>query len=78
MCSTTIQATDAGMKQLGFAQPRLGVCGLNPHNGEGGLMGREEIEVIGPAVLAAQQAGIARQGPFAADSIFFRAAPRGI
>jgi len=69
----TIRATDAGMKQLGFARPRLGVCGLNPHNGEGGLMGREEIEIIGPAVQAVQAEGIAAEGPFAADSIFFRA-----
>ena len=69
----TIRATDAGMKQLGFTQPRLGVCGLNPHNGEGGLMGQEEIEIIGPAVQAARQEGIAARGPFAADSIFFQA-----
>jgi 4-phospho-D-threonate 3-dehydrogenase / 4-phospho-D-erythronate 3-dehydrogenase len=69
----TIRATDAGMKQLGFAQPRLGVCGLNPHNGEGGLMGHEEIDIIGPAVQVARQEGIAASGPFAADSIFFRA-----
>ncbi len=69
----TIRATDAGMKQLGFRQPRLGVCGLNPHNGEGGLMGREEIDVIAPAVSDAQKEGVAASGPFAADSIFFRA-----
>ncbi|MBI1802816.1 MAG: 4-hydroxythreonine-4-phosphate dehydrogenase PdxA [Chloroflexi bacterium] len=69
----TLRATDAGMKQLGFARPRLGVCGLNPHNGEGGLMGREEIEMITPAVNDAQAEGIAARGPFAADSIFFRA-----
>jgi len=69
----TIRATDAGMRQLGFSQPRLGVCGLNPHNGEGGLMGHEEIDSIGPAVQAARQEGIAASGPFAADSIFFRA-----
>ncbi|MEP7198813.1 MAG: 4-hydroxythreonine-4-phosphate dehydrogenase PdxA, partial [Chloroflexota bacterium] len=69
----TIRATDAGMKQLGFAQPRLGVCGLNPHNGEGGLMGREEIEIIAPAVQDAHAEGIVVSGPFAADSIFFRA-----
>ena len=61
------------MRQLGFTQPRLGVCGLNPHNGEGGLMGSEEIEIIAPAVQDAQQADIDAKGPFAADSIFFRA-----
>jgi 4-hydroxythreonine-4-phosphate dehydrogenase len=69
----TIRATNAGMKQLGFKQPRLGVCALNPHNGEGGLMGHEEIEIITPAVQDAQAEGIDTQGPFAADSIFFRA-----
>ncbi len=69
----TIRATDAGMKQLGFARPRLGVCGLNPHNGEGGLLGREEIEIISPAVQDAQRENIEINGPFAADSIFFRA-----
>ena len=72
----TIRTTHDGMRLLGFANPRLGVCGLNPHNGEGGLMGREEIEVIGPAVEDARQAGIDARGPFAADSIFFRAVPR--
>jgi 4-hydroxythreonine-4-phosphate dehydrogenase len=61
------------MRQLGFSRPRLGVCALNPHNGEGGLMGREEIDLIAPAVQAAGQEGIAASGPFAADSIFFRA-----
>ncbi len=69
----TIRTTHDGMRRLGFAQPRLGVCGLNPHNGEGGLMGREEIEIIAPAVQDAQAEGINAHGPFAADSIFFRA-----
>ena len=69
----TIHTTHDGMRQLGFANPRLGVCGLNPHNGEGGLLGNEEIEVIAPAVRAAQAQGIQVEGPFAADSIFFRA-----
>jgi 4-hydroxythreonine-4-phosphate dehydrogenase len=69
----TIRTTHNGMQQLGFANPRLGVCGLNPHNGEGGLMGREEIEIIAPAVQDAQREGIDARGPFAADSIFFRA-----
>ncbi len=68
-----IRTTHDGMKQLGFARPRLRVCALNPHNGEGGLLGREEIELIAPAVHAAQAEGIAVAGPFAADSIFFRA-----
>ncbi|MDP2065024.1 MAG: 4-hydroxythreonine-4-phosphate dehydrogenase PdxA [Burkholderiaceae bacterium] len=60
------------------AQPRIAVAGLNPHAGEGGLFGREEIEVIGPAIAAAQAEGIDAHGPFAPDTVFMRArAPRG-
>ncbi|MBN1261565.1 MAG: 4-hydroxythreonine-4-phosphate dehydrogenase PdxA, partial [Anaerolineae bacterium] len=45
-----IRLTHDGMQRLGFAQPRLAVAALNPHNGEGGLLGREELDEIGPAV----------------------------
>jgi len=69
----TIRTTHNGMRLLGFTRPRLGICGLNPHNGEGGLMGSEEIDVIAPAVQDARAADIDARGPFAADSIFFRA-----
>ncbi len=51
-------------------RPRLAVCGLNPHAGEGGLLGTEEVEVISPAVAAARKQGIDCQGPFAADGLF--------
>jgi 4-hydroxythreonine-4-phosphate dehydrogenase len=54
----------------GFAQPRIGVCGLNPHAGEGGHLGREEIDVIAPAIARAQQAGMRVSGPWPADTIF--------
>jgi 4-hydroxythreonine-4-phosphate dehydrogenase len=57
---------------LGHA-PRLGVAGLNPHAGEGGLFGREEIDVIAPAIAAARAEGIAATGPFAPDTVFMRA-----
>ncbi|MCJ0765032.1 4-hydroxythreonine-4-phosphate dehydrogenase PdxA [Variovorax terrae] len=53
--------------------PRIGVAGLNPHAGEGGLFGREEIDTILPAVRAAQADGLAVSGPFAPDTIFMRA-----
>jgi len=53
--------------------PRIGVAGLNPHAGEGGLFGREELEIIAPAVAAACAEGIDAQGPFAPDTIFMRA-----
>ena len=65
---------------VGLAQraPRIAVAGLNPHAGEGGRFGREEIEVIAPAVRAAQAAGIDAHGPFAPDTVFMRArAPGG-
>ena len=52
---------------------RIGVAGLNPHAGEGGLFGREEIEIISPAIAAAQAEGIDVVGPFAPDTIFMRA-----
>jgi len=69
----TIRITAQGLPQMGIEQPRLGVAALNPHGGEGGLLGREEIEVIAPAVEAAQALGIDARGPYPADSIFFRA-----
>ncbi len=58
---------------FGLAAPRIAVAGLNPHAGEGGLFGDEEVRVIGPAVLAAQGEGIAASGPFAPDTVFMRA-----
>jgi 4-hydroxythreonine-4-phosphate dehydrogenase len=55
---------------LGIASPRILVCGLNPHAGEGGHLGREEIEVIAPAVAALGAAGLAVSGPVPADTAF--------
>ncbi len=52
---------------------RIAVAGLNPHAGEGGLFGREEIEIISPAITAAQKEGIDVVGPFAPDTVFMRA-----
>ena len=69
----TIRLTDSGLRQMGIADPRIAVAALNPHGGDDGLMGREEIEAIGPAVEAAQSEGIAASGPIPADSVFFRA-----
>ncbi len=53
--------------------PRLAVAGLNPHAGEGGLMGREELEVIAPAVAAARAQGLLASGPYPPDTVFMRA-----
>jgi 4-hydroxythreonine-4-phosphate dehydrogenase len=69
----TIQITAEGLLQFGIENPRLGVAALNPHAGDGGLIGHEETAAIAPAVQQARQQGINATGPHAADSIFFRA-----
>jgi 4-hydroxythreonine-4-phosphate dehydrogenase len=55
---------------FGIPQPRVAVTGLNPHAGEGGHLGREEIEVISPAIALVQASGHAVEGPFPADTLF--------
>ncbi len=70
-----IRLTDAALR--GFvASPRVAVCGLNPHAGEHGLFGTEEIEHIAPAIDAARADGIDATGPFPADTVFFQAVHR--
>ena len=69
----TIQIADRSLTRMLGARPRIAVAGLNPHAGEGGLLGSEEAQIIGPAVLAARAAGIDAQGPFAPDTVFSRA-----
>lgn len=72
---TTIELTHASLKNFfGIAKPRLAVAALNPHGGEEGIFGREEIEIIAPAVRSARQKGIAARGPLPADSLFHHAA----
>jgi 4-hydroxythreonine-4-phosphate dehydrogenase len=68
-----LKLTDSSFRKWGVAGPRIGVAALNPHAGEGGLFGSEEIEQIMPAVKEAQNLGIDARGPFPADSIFVRA-----
>ncbi len=71
----TIAVLERGLREsLGIAAPRILVCGLNPHAGEGGHLGREEIEVIRPAVESAAARGIAITGPVPADTAFTPAA----
>lgn len=65
------------LRGAGRGEARIAVAALNPHGGEGGLFGREEIEEIGPAVMDAQEEGINAQGPFPADTVFVRAAAEG-
>ena len=57
-------------KLLGGRAPRIAVCGLNPHAGEGGHLGREDLDIIAPAIAAAKARGIAATGPWPADTIF--------
>jgi 4-hydroxythreonine-4-phosphate dehydrogenase len=64
--------TDACMRRAGFVNPRIAVAALNPHAGDGGNFGREEIDVIEPAVIAGKKDGIAADGPFPADTVFLR------
>jgi len=70
---STIRIAHASAARWGQPNPRIAVAGLNPHAGEGGLFGREEIEFIAPAVAAACAEGIAASGPFAPDTVFMRA-----
>ncbi len=70
---TTLQITHEFLARTGIAQPRIAVAGINPHAGEGGLFGREEIDIIAPAVAAARALGIKASGPYAPDTIFMRA-----
>ena len=68
-----IVLADATMRSAGFEAPRIAVAALNPHGGEGGLFGTEEIEIIAPAVARAASRGIHCRGPFPADTVFLKA-----
>ena len=68
----SIQLADEACRLLDLPQSRIAVCGLNPHAGEGGKLGREEIEIIRPAVLKAQKQEITVDGPFPADALFYQ------
>lgn len=69
----TIRAGNEHFTALGYAGPRIAVSGLNPHCGEGGIFGTEEIDSINPAVAQAQREGIDVKGPISGDTVFFRA-----
>lgn len=69
----TLRITHEALWPLLGHSPRIAVAGLNPHAGEGGLFGREEIEHIVPAIAQARVLGIDAQGPFAPDTVFMRA-----
>jgi len=63
-------------RRLGIEEPRIAVCGLNPHASENGMFGDEEERIIEPAILAAREQGIDAHGPFPADSLFIDACRR--
>jgi len=65
-----IHVTDASLKKLGIAAPKIFVSGLNPHAGEDGLFGTEEIDIIAPAIARAAAGNIDVHGPFGADTMF--------
>jgi 4-hydroxythreonine-4-phosphate dehydrogenase len=69
-------AAEALRQDFGIASPVIAVCGLNPHAGEEGHIGREEIDVIAPAVAQLREMGIDAQGPFPADTLFHEEARR--
>lgn len=71
---TIIRLTAASMPRFGIAAPRMAVAGLNPHAGEDGVLGGEEVATMRPAIRAAQAEGLDVQGPYPADTVFVRAA----
>ena len=73
----TVRITAAALAQdFGIARPRIAVAGLNPHAGEGGLIGREEVDVIAPAIAELAAEGLAVTGPHSADTLFHAEARR--
>ncbi|MFC2137131.1 4-hydroxythreonine-4-phosphate dehydrogenase PdxA [Bacteroidota bacterium] len=65
-----ISLLDEALKKLGISTPKIGVAGLNPHSGDGGLFGNEEIKEISPAIEKAGNAGIQVEGPISPDTLF--------
>jgi 4-hydroxythreonine-4-phosphate dehydrogenase len=68
-----VRLADRSLREAGIAQPRIGVAALNPHCGEGGLFGDEEIRLIAPTVRLLAQEGLAVSGPVSSDAIFLKA-----
>lgn len=70
---TVIRIAHDTLKKIGYQNPRVAVAGLNPHAGEGGLFGREEIDIIGPAVETMVRKGLDVTGPVPPDTVFLKA-----
>ncbi|KOO06332.1 4-hydroxythreonine-4-phosphate dehydrogenase PdxA [Vibrio hepatarius] len=71
--NTVIKIADEFMKKAGFSQPKIAVAGVNPHAGENGLFGHEEIEVLGPCIETMKQEGLDVYGPCPPDTVFLQA-----
>jgi 4-hydroxythreonine-4-phosphate dehydrogenase len=72
----TLRITDASLRTVLGRRPRIAVAGVNPHAGEGGLFGREEIDILQPCLAVARQEGLDVHGPYAPDTVFMRARQR--
>ena len=70
---TAIELAHEAGRYFNISKPKVVVCGLNPHGGEGGVIGKEEIETIIPAIEKSKKAGINVTGPYASDTIFHKA-----
>lgn len=70
---TAIRLAHGALRRAGVTEPRVAVAGLNPHAGENGLMGREDLDIIAPAVRSARADGIDASGPWPPDTVFMRA-----
>jgi 4-hydroxy-L-threonine phosphate dehydrogenase PdxA len=68
----TLRATENALKAFGLERPRIAVSGVNPHAGEGGAFGREELDIVAPALAQLRLAGMAVEGPFGADTLLQR------
>lgn len=72
-----LDLAQACLKSAGYDNPKIAVAGINPHAGDGGSFGMEEIDIIEPAVAAAKARGYNVEGPFPADTVFLRALKEG-
>jgi 4-hydroxythreonine-4-phosphate dehydrogenase len=65
-----VKVADTALRRIGIGAPQIAVSGINPHAGEGGMFGDEEIRIIAPAIAAAKAQGVHADGPFGADTMF--------
>ncbi len=76
--ATAIEMIYRVLQDAGMQTPRIAVCGLNPHNGDNGAFGREEIDIIEPGIKLAHERGVLALGPYPADTIFLKARDRQV